>query len=188
MAAVGMFAAFNASATLTISLTTTQPALFISDKNYESGAEIAATLGLSGGQFGTLLFDSGGQGTGLLQNSYSANPSGSQVTPPVDITYVSGGIANATYLYVKDGDEGAYVFNLGSTGANPLYWNGTDEIQIDELFKSGKTFSDVEIYGNIGGILMESPIPEPSTIFAAALLLLPFGAGVLRSYRKQPAD
>lgn len=30
-----------------------------------------------------------------------------------------------------------------------------------------------------------APTPEPSTLFAGALLLLPFGASVLRSYRKR---
>lgn len=95
------------------------------------------------------------------------------------ITWVGGSspsfdTSQLTWLLVKDGNKGSYLWNL--TGL----WNGTDTIQIGDIF-DGKSFSHLEIGGTV------AVVPEPTTMIAGALLLLPFGASTLRALRRNRA-
>jgi len=62
---------------------------------------------------------------------------------------------------------GIYTFELYATAANDLRGAGGDKV------------ADVSIQVNVGAV------PEPTTVLAGAMLLLPFGASALRIMRKK---
>lgn len=178
--------ATNAHATLT--LTTANAAYQDLNSSDLSDSQIAADLGITTAQLGTDLFNTDGH-TGSLFSSYTLSPNVSQALP-ITISYVAGSTPiAATYIYVKDGNSGSYIFNLGSTGTDALDWNGTESIYITDLFGKGTgDLSHIEIFGSSGttGTGNGGSVPEPSTIFAAALLALPLGISAFRSLRKAP--
>ena len=169
-------AATNAHATLT--LTTSNAAFHDTGSSDLSDSQIATDLGISLSALGTDQFNTDGK-TGSFYNDYSLSPNVSQALP-ITISYVGPNAMAATYIYVKDGSSGSYLFNLGSTGTGALDWNGTDSIYITDLFGKGSgDLSHIEIFEGQG-----QSIPEPSTIFTASLLLIPFGISAMRVLRK----
>lgn len=144
--------------------------------------DIALALGIPAGDLGSLLYkiESDGTEEGLLRASYSTAAVGPAhfTAEPVTISYVGGKLAAATYLLVKDGYLGSYLFNIGPTGLN---WNGVEDIEVHNVFaplKSLNGISHVEFYGS------QVTVPEPATTIAGALLLLPFAFCTFRMLRR----
>ena len=186
-ALVGLAAATNAHATL-LTLTTSNAAHHDTASSELSDSQIAADLGISLTALGTDDLNTDGK-TGAFYSDYSLSPNVSQALP-ITITYVGPNALAATYIYVKDGSSGSYLFNLGSTGTGALDWNGTESIYITDLFGKGTgDLSHIELFGT--GVAQGNgtgvPVPEPSTVFAASLLLLPFGISAMRVLRKSRA-
>jgi len=105
--------------------------------------------------------------SGLIPASYETSQT--STTPQTwTISYVSGDVAAVSYLLMKDGNGGAYLWNLAGR------WNGKEQLQIVNNLWPAKDdpFSHVEFYGTV--------VPEPGTLIAGALLLLPFAASTLR--------
>jgi hypothetical protein len=142
----------------------------------------------SGGGTGTILSatDDGpftyhlnnGSGSGLVTATIQPNTSVSGGPNSIGLTF-SG---YTGYLILGwDGKEGADQF---------YYLN--NETGTDTFDNSGvpsgeqKGLSNYWLSSPPGNTLgVPAVVPEPSTVFAGALLLLPFGASVLRSYRKR---
>jgi hypothetical protein len=180
-----------AKATLVIN-STNQAVVHINSPSNPGSSGIAAALGISEADLGSQLYkwerSSSSEVGGLLTGSYQTATTSGGNGYPVVISYVGAPaqVALATYLLVKDGNAGSYVFNLSSSGIKPLNWNGTEDIAIYNLFGwAGKNdiggLSHFEFYGGT----TTTVVPEPSTVVAGALLLLPLGVASLRRLRKQ---
>lgn len=113
---------------------------------------------------------------GLLKDSYDVDFDPNVEPEKASITHVENtpffDTTKLTWLLAKDGVS-SYVWNI--TGI----WNGTDEIQINDLWSGQGAFSHIEIGG--------AAVPEPTTVIAGALLLLPFGVSTLRALRNRKA-
>jgi hypothetical protein len=124
----------------------------------------------------------GGAANTLLKTSTTTDYNGTIVTS----SYISGTTSTyvaAGYEYVVakyDGQNAGYImFYLGGQDANlpqfpANFWTTGNSLGISGWVAFNATPSD-------GG----SPIPEPSTVVAGALLLLPLGVASLRRLRKQ---
>jgi len=98
--------------------------------------------------------------------------------------------------------DGYFIYDdLVRSGRNPfltnpglLFGSGDNEIEIN-LFSNGASSpvpnGTYQLYENSGanvyGNATISPVPEPTTMTAGALLLLPFGASTLRVLRRRTA-
>lgn len=100
------------------------------------------------------------------------------------IEWNGGAFAAPTFVIAKDGSVGTGVFDDKGkeTTVIPVYgwdvrgkWDGKEDLLIQNPF-GGKDFSFEMIYG--------TAVPEPSTILAGALLLVPFGVGAIRAVRR----
>lgn len=185
VAVTGTLFMTKANATLVIDSTTNAVYHFTSASN-PGASGIESALGITASQLGDLLYkanrvDSDNSFTdesGLLTSSYQTTTTSG--TFPIVISYVGGTIADATYLLVKDGNLGSYLYDLDALG-----WNGIDNIEIYNIFYPDKTsitgVSHIEFYGGT----TTTAVPEPSTIAAGALLILPLGVSAIRILRKQ---
>jgi hypothetical protein len=178
----------GAQASLVISLSQVPPGQYFPSLSSTTGAsDVAGALGIPVAQVGTLLYkiNSDGSEAGTLQSSYTASPGSwnQNSSFPITISYSGAGqIASpATYLLVKDGNLGSYIFDLGASGLN---WDGVSDILVYNLFAPSKPdpsgTSHIEFFGAAGAL---TPVPEPGTVIAGVLLLLPLGVGVLRVLR-----
>ena len=141
---------------------------------------------VSGGGTGTILptTDDGpftyhlnnGIGSGLVTATIQPNTSVDGGPSSIGLTF-SG---YTGYLILGwDGKEGAdqFYYLNNETGT---YTFDNSGLPSDEQ----KGLSNYWLTSPPGNTLGVPVVPEPSTIFAGTLLLLPFGASVLRSYRK----
>jgi hypothetical protein len=112
---------------------------------------------------------------GVLASSYVISFITPAAPESASIAYLSGqpffDTTKLTWLLAKDGDHGHYLWNL--TGI----WDGKEMIEINNLWPNQGDFSHI----SIGGVA----VPEPATVVAGALLLLPFGASMVRIMRKK---
>lgn len=170
----GLLTTANVGATLNLGL----PAIHINSSN-PSDSAIAAAIGIS--DIGSLLYKTwppGGDGheSGSLKISYTSDFDPSSGKGTTTITYQPGlghTVADATCLVIDAGDC-SYVWNISN-------WNGTEDIQIADITPSRwDAICDVEIYGKCA-----TAVPEPSTVVAGALLLVPFGVSVARNLRRK---
>ena len=131
---------------------------------------------------------------GTLAGSYTTTPLpwGSSTPEPVKITFGGTVYASpATAFVIKDGNNGTLIFDLSG-------WDGQEEIWLYNVFNydpdgagplDPKTNLDgtshFEFYGT--GTEEIIPVPEPATVVAGALLLLPLGASAVRILRKNRA-
>jgi hypothetical protein len=132
---------------------------------------------------GALLYkvnNEGGEEDLPLMNSYETSPvpwSTDEETEaePIKIEHLGGMFAGASVLVIKDGNLGSVVFDISD-------WNGTDDLLIYNVFDPSKVdlggTSHIEFFGT-------AVVPEPATVVAGALLLLPFGASMVRILRKK---
>jgi hypothetical protein len=188
---VTIMAATSAKAVLTLDFTGQPPVpepTHIPGSSNPDAAGISAAFG--GASVGDLLFkqEVDGDTEGSLLSSYTVVFEDPQFTGPITITFNGGDYANATFLLVKDGDEGSYVWDLRGV------WDGKETISItgnlfDVINPNNnqtifKDVSHVEFWGaSVPEVIV--PVPEPTTIVAGALLLLPFGASMVRIMRKK---
>jgi hypothetical protein len=170
LAAAVLLLTTSAKATLTLDL----PAVHINQESNPTAAEIATALGIPVGNLGTLLFKLDRdtlQEEGTMQSAYSALYTPSDGTGATTINWNGPGVAAATYLLIKDGTEGSYVWNIQG-------WNGMEQIVVADVF-GAHAVSHVEFFGNVVST------PEPTTAIAAALLLLPLGVSAFRTLRNK---
>jgi len=165
------------------------PGVYIAGPSNPNASQIESALGLASGTLGGSLFKHDLEGidpeefSGSLVDSYTSTYVEKNATyddyDTVTIVHVEGKPAASPLqiLVVKDGTAGSYAWLL--TG--DISWDGEETLIIknDFLIKPNTTIiqdiSHVEIY---------AVVPEPSTVLAGALLLLPFGLGVARVIRR----
>ena len=122
----------------------------------------------SGGGDLICQYYSNGRRTGSLCDSYDWTYS------PNCINYRGGDSAQGVCLVAKDSWGNCYSWNICD-------WNGIDQI----ICNLGKNFNcrEIDIYGCCKNPCNPPPpscVPEPSTLFAGAMLLLPMGVTVAR--------
>ncbi len=124
----------------------------------------------SHGYEGSVYFDDSGTGVtlGMPSNTraflFYAEPD------PFDLVTITATANDGTFLsIVVNGDSGANGFGFHTTGATTI---SSISVNSDELYA-------------IGELGIHVPVPEPSTYAAGALLLLPFGASMLRNWRQR---
>jgi hypothetical protein len=111
-------------------------------------AEIAAAAGVSLATLGPLIYKAGPDNlnsptadeSGLVAANYSTFFDPVAGTGNLSVTWTGGLIADATYFLAKDGNEGAYLWNITA-------WNGIYTIELDSPFSEGKRFSHIEFFG-----------------------------------------
>ena len=84
------------------------------------------------------------------------------------ITYVGGPVANATYLVVKDGVEGWYVWDISG-------WDGMETINVFGVFEQ-RAISHISIWGSPG-----NGVPDAG----GSLALLGMAVGLLGLIRRK---
>jgi hypothetical protein len=115
---------------------------------------------------------------------------------------VTAGTATGNWtLQPGSGDDGIFIFdNKVTAGSDPfltsggLLFTGTQFGHSAELNLWGNGPENYSLYANNGGqggynpaasgVATLTPVPEPTTMVAGALLLLPFGMSTLRMWRK----
>jgi len=117
--------------------------------------------------------------TGTIQGlgSHVNTPGGSPFIPANTITGV-------TYdsVYVPAGYQYAVAKYDGKNAGWVLFALGGQDAYLPQLSQSFWGIHDGDY--NMSGFTVFNPVPEPSTIIAGALLLLPFGASTIRMLRK----
>jgi hypothetical protein len=95
----------------------------------------------------------------------------------VDYTYVAAGYDYVIAKYGGGGNGGFVLFALGDQAAYiPVYSHDFWGSDAGQYQISGYTLFNTT---------SPSPVPEPTTVLAGALLLLPFGASTVRMFRKK---
>jgi len=162
------------------------------------GATAIAPFTSSSGLDGSLTSTVYSGGNGSTQGGYTFVYALSQLLAASDAVdgLSLGGFAGTTFTvaYIATGTVSA----AGSIySVNPT--SGAITITLGNYLKPGNTLDDIVVYdsassyaGNSAGVLDNvgvatadlAPIPEPTTVMAGALMLLPFGIGAIRSLRK----
>jgi|GEM_PF-3872815 len=81
-------------------------------------------------------------------------------------------------VVVQDSNNNCYVWDIGKS------WNGTDGLDFSDICEKGSHITGITCYGDTKTPAATSAVPEPSTIVAGALLLLPLGVSVTRILRR----
>ncbi len=139
---------------------------------------IAAALGVSLANLTPVLFKD--EEAKYLSGSYDVIYNYNGVSEDTALVYKGDpkeffGTSKLTWFLAKDGAAGHYLWNLTDI------WDGKETLVIrgSELWPGPGELSHFEIGG--------AAVPEPSTIIAGALLLLPFAASTLRRLRRKHA-
>lgn len=189
VASAGLLAAGMTSANATLFLTTTGPdgpgianAYKIDENGSVKLAQIVTALNTISPSLGVTLAtlppviykaEPGQLDSGTLAGSYSATWSPATKPESVAITGVVGQPAfdttQLTWFLAKDGVS-HYVWNL--TGI----WDGSEPIEINNLWPDQGNFSHIEIGGTRS--TTTTVVPEPSTYVAGGLALLPLLFGL----------
>lgn len=114
----------------------------------------------------TVLYNSTGLGT--YDNAYSA------LGGPIGPFKITGRLVNNAAVYADYKNDLNYVSGMESS----------TPVEGGVLVPAVSTGQDLIL---IGGYQNANPVPEPTTIIAGALLLLPFGASTLRIIRRKSA-
>ena len=123
--------------------------------------DFAVNITLAPGQVYDFFLD----GTGNNELDYQGNPI---VVPYV---HASNALLSGS---PQDGSDNTMLYAEVISGSIPLGYVGTLDSNGDGWDKSSDV--NVQVFG--------TPVPEPTTMIAGALLLLPFGASTLRMLRK----
>ena len=155
--------------------------------NYWRAAEGSQSLDLSGYQNGTISQSlSLSPGTYKLTFAESGNPDG-----PPDLKHLLVTLGGSTQTFDYN-----YV-NQGTTRGNMQWLTQTAYFSVTATSGSTLVFQDGSVLANSGygppgttpwGVALDdvqlTAVPEPTTLIAGALLLLPFGASTLRILRR----
>lgn len=137
-----------------------------SPANQPSTADIEALVGVSP-LLDLYKQDVGGGESGSLAGSYETTFSNTALDPEDGLIRYVGGDSVACpecFLLVKDGASAPnwYVFDIG-------YWNGTDDIVLQDFWVGQGAISNVSIFGTA------TNVPEPGTLALLACGLLGLG-------------
>jgi hypothetical protein len=127
---------------------------------------------------------------GALQGSYSLVPNLFAPSPVNTPTY-----ANMYFTYDNQVTFPAtpsldwYGLMFSSGGANPTMVNlfansATDYELVGTIYPYPNYPGSVDVHGMVTLVDPPAPVPEPATMLAGALLLLPFGASTFRIVRR----
>jgi hypothetical protein len=121
---------------------------------------------------------------GTIENAINVTQTGVQLA---DGTVIITGTTSAGVPGGPVGAGGKYGYaTLGSSGggAGVRLWYGLSG-NTDASWSEALSYpQDGRVYA-MSGVLTVAPVPEPTTILAGALLLLPFGASTIRILRKR---
>ena len=135
--------------------------------NYASGGmhqiNFAVNITLAPGQIYDFFLDGSGSGDGTYVPFVHASNKALSVSPQdgADGTMLIAEVINGS---IPDGYVGSWTSDANVLGGQG--WDKASDVNVD-------------VYG--------TPVPEPTTMIAGALLLLPFGASTLRILRKRTA-
>lgn len=173
--AVGLLAP-NANANLVFKYSSSASGHYSGGPNPDDN-DVAACLGYASSQLGSVLctINSGGSQYGSLNNAFNfllswrgfsinKNPGGTSDIP--------------TCVVVQDSNNNCYVWDVSKC------WNGTDDIDFSDICDKGSHITSITCYGDTKPPTVTTSVPEPRTIIAGALLLLPLGVSTVRILRK----
>jgi hypothetical protein len=167
VAAVGLLMVSSAKANLNLSCSS--GANFFSGESNPTTSQLDSICGTS--QIGSCVYqDSFGFCSGALASSYQCSYGFNS------INYLGGDWASASCFIVHT-TSGCYVWNLGGVDVNQ---------QVNCDLKNCKGIvEECCFYGSCKTTHQTSSVPEPSTVVAGALLLLPLGLQTIRQFRKR---
>jgi hypothetical protein len=186
--------AFTGKAAL-VALTSGQQNVDNSGSSYTVGGTAIATLvtpynagpGVDIGTITTTVFQGDPSGYGGLTFLYTLSVTTGDFnsltvngySSPVGVAIVSGTTVGATASFIN----GFLRFNWASAAAAP----STISIAVATSIPFyGPSVGSVQDGVTANGPIL-APVPEPSTVLAGVLMLLPFGIGAVRSLRKERA-
>lgn len=101
---------------------------------------------------------------------------------------LSGGITSDHVLFNLAGNNNTLQISANAATLTGTFLDANGNISIDHSVLNGRLFGgDSQNEQIVSGALINapvSPVPEPSTMLAGALVLLPFGASTLRILRQ----
>ncbi len=139
-------------------------------------AQITCDNWTSGGSTSQSFYDcdfSNGSKGGTYENSYGCYDN--SYNDVCTITYTGGNCYSGPCTIVFVCSNGSYYCNIDS-------WNGTESIQCDDI---PKNCEDIYICKTPPATV--SAVPEPSTVVAGLLMLIPFGISAVRILRRHKA-
>jgi subtilisin-like proprotein convertase family protein len=167
--------------------------------------DVQVTLNVAGGYNGDLyVYLTHGSGFAVLLNrvgSSSSNPFGYSDSG-FDVIFMAGAVngdihnyqssldplgGSLTGIWQPDGRNAFPADALGIATRSALLdsFNGLDASGDWTLYLADASPVGTSTLRGWGLSVTGTPVPEPSTILAGALLLLPFGAGVVRTMRRR---
>ncbi len=142
---------------------------------YPSSASAHYTDGF---QFGSLLCTANQDGsqTGSLNNAFNLFLSWRGFS--IENNGQGGNSGCPTYIVVQDSKNNCYVWDVSQC------WNKTDSLDFSDICDKGSHITSITCYGDPKTPAPTSSVPEPSTVIAGALLLLPLGISMTRILRR----
>jgi hypothetical protein len=124
-------------------------------------------------------------GTTTYEDSPGSVPTGTYDTRLI-VTALSGLGANPWVTGASVGQSGVPAL-LNVTGASAYSFNVSFSVLYDGSYVGLSTWENTsrDTVASFGGGFYYAPVPEPSTVLAGAMLLLPFGSGAFRQTRKK---
>lgn len=173
VAALAAFLAPSANANLVLN-TSSSGFEFFSGGSTPAVNAFTPAAGFNVSQFGSLLcgYDNIQTHLASTDDSFCFNSSGRSGSIQYDH---QGAFTGASCVVAEDSHGNYYVWNISQC------WNGSDTIDIQDICDKGSHINCLQIYGDK---VPTSAVPEPSTLIAGTLLLLPFGVSTLRILRR----
>ncbi len=112
---------------------------------------------------------------GSTDSSFCFNSSGRSGSIQYDNEGTFGG---ANCVVAEDSHGNCYVWDISNC------WDGSEGIDIQDICQKGSHITCIQLYGDK---VPTTAVPEPSTIIAGALLLLPFGVSTVKILRRKHA-
>ena len=140
--------------------------------------DIADCLGFDGSKLGSILcvINQDGSQSGGLNNAFNfllkwrgfAMNYNGQGNPS----------DNPTCVVVQDSNNNCYVWDVSQC------WNGANSLDFSDICAKGSHITSITCYGDNKTPSTATSVPEPSTVIAGALLLLPLGISMTRILRR----
>ncbi len=146
--------------------------------------DIAACLSYSSSQLGSVLctVNSGGSQHDSSNNAFNFLLDWRGFS--IKSNHQGGTSDTPTCVVVQDSNNNCYVWDVSKC------WNETEGMDFSDICDKGSHITSITCYGETKTPTPTTSVPEPSTVIAGALVLLPFGVSTLRILRKskmQPA-